>query len=256
VAEVPLPEPAQPLGVNGVPVHIQLDRLAAMGYVVPDQPRSAASEEFRHIKRQLLAQINEVTQDGSQRNRLIVISSAMPGEGKTYCAINLAMSLAMEIDNKVLLVDADVVRASVFDRLGLAPAKGLQDLLNDPSAHISDLVLATNVPNLSVLSAGTPCDNAHELLGSSAMEALLVELSSRHPGLVVVFDSPPMLLTTEARLLASRVGQVVLVVEAGRTSRQAVSEVFSLVETCPNVVSILNRCRRPAGRANGYGYGY
>jgi receptor protein-tyrosine kinase len=239
-------------------VAIDLPRLEAMGYVVPRQPRSETSEEFRHIKRQLLRNVRAAVAtgpEGAGRSKLVMLTSALPAEGKTFCAVNLAMCIAMEVDTSVLLVDADVVRPSLFARLGLPPREGLMDWLCAPQRELSELVVQTNVPKLSLLSAGKPQDNANELLSSAAMESLLARMAQHKDDLVVVFDSPPLLLTAESRLLAGQMGQVVVVVEAGRTTEQSILQAFAAAEQCPQVMGVLNRCDA-SFRPYGYGYGY
>ena len=131
-----------------------------------------------------------------------MVTSSVAGEGKTYVSVNLAMSLAMELDTHVLLVDADATRPAVFERLALPPSKGLLDLLVDPSSPDS-LVLSTNVDRLSVLPAGTPQVQSTELLASDAMNRLVERLTSKDPRLLVLFDTPPLLGASESRVLAA-----------------------------------------------------
>lgn len=237
-------------------IELDLAMLDRNGMLVPEQARSDLALEFRHIKRPLLRQAQEAKEAGKQRQSLIMVTSALPGEGKTYCAINLAMSIAMEVDTSVLLVDADVLQPSVFDRLGLAPGKGLLDLLTDETLSMSDVLLKTNVPKLSLLPAGQRNPIATELLASDAMDRWLAEVATRYSDRVVIFDGPPLLLTTEARVLASRVGQVVVVVDSSSTSMGKVSEAFATIENCPQVMSVLNKCPRQERTGGYYGYGY
>ncbi|MCK7470644.1 MAG: AAA family ATPase [Desulfomicrobium escambiense] len=170
-----------------------------------------------------------------------MVTSSVPGEGKTTCAVNLAMSIAMEIDTSVLLVDANVLRPGLPDRLGMPSTRGLFDSLVDPGLDLSELILRTNIPKLSVLPTGTLATRSAELLASTAMNRLLDELACRYDDRIVIFDGPPLLATPGAQTLASRVGQVVVVVEAGRTPRRLLGQAFAMLEQCPNVVSILNR---------------
>jgi len=235
-------------------VSIDLAQLERSGYLVPTSSRTLLAEEFRHIKRPLLQNVRS-PRDGSDRQAEIMITSALPAEGKTFFAINLAMSLAAEVDTAVLLVDADVVRPTVLPRLGIQPGKGLLDVLTDPDLDLSDVVMETNVPKLSILAAGARNDRATELLASNAMDSLLGKLASRYPDHVIVFDAPPLLLTNEAKVLASRVGQVVLVVEASKTPRDVVAQAFAAVEQCPVVLSVLNKAPESATPL-GYGYYY
>ncbi|MCW7537526.1 XrtA-associated tyrosine autokinase [Aquabacterium sp. A7-Y] len=234
-------------------VELDLDRLARAGYLVPGRPEAELSDEFRVIKRPLIKNAQGQSAAPLHRPNLILVTSAMPGEGKSFCAINLALSIAMEVDKTVLLVDADVVRPSVMSRLGLGVGRGLLDVLKHPEMDLSEVLLRTNVPKLSVLPTGAPGLNSNELLASTAMERLLDELATRYADRIVIFDAPPLLPTTESRVLASRVGQVVMVVEAGRTTRAAATEAFAALESCPVVMSVLNKTRGPAAVAR-YGY--
>jgi protein-tyrosine kinase len=236
-------------------VSIDLERLARMGYLVADQSRSELASQFRHIKRPLLRNVDRESRDEGNRSSLIMMTSAIAGEGKTFCSINLAMSIAMEVDTSVLLVDADVVRPAVLDRLGLPPRPGLLDLLTGEVDHVSDVMLKTNVPKLSILPAGAPRNMATELLASAAMDALLLDLATRYPDRVVILDAPPLLLTTESPVLASRAGQVVIVVDSSKTHTQKVAQAFATVESCPVVLSLLNKYRSPV-KSDGYGYSY
>lgn len=236
-------------------VQLDLDRLASEGFLVLSHSRSLLAEEFRHIKQPLLRNVREMQADPSKRGGLIMVTSALPREGKTFCAINLALSMAMEVDTSVLLVDADVVRPAVLERLGLPPARGFMDVLADPSLDLADVMMKTNVPKLTVLPAGTRNALSTELLGSDAMDRMLAELANRYADRVIIFDAPPLLLTSEARVLAERLGQVVMVVEAGATSRAAVTEAFAAVEQCPKVMTVLNKCAEPLAD-NRYGYYY
>lgn len=234
-------------------VTLDLDRLANKGILVPSMARTALALEFRHIKRPLLRNADAAENDG--RNKLVMITSALPAEGKTFCAVNLAMSMAMEVDTSVLLVDADVVQPAVLDRLGLPPAPGFLNVLTDPKLELGDVILRTNVPKLSILPAGKVSGMTTELLASGAMDRLLRELATRYPDRIVILDAPPLLATSEARVLASRVGQVVVVVDASSTTTNKVTEAFEAIAACPTVMSVLNKSTE-ASQGYGYGYGY
>jgi receptor protein-tyrosine kinase len=243
----PAPKPA-------TTVAIDLGALEAAGHLVPGKERSQLGEEFRQVKRPLLTSAREAGA-AARRNSLIMVTSALAGEGKTFCAINLAMSMAAEIDTSVLLVDADVVRPELLRRMGVPPMRGLLDLLADPGLELAQVVAATNVPKLSLLSSGTPNPMSTELLASEAMERLLAALADDDRGRIVIFDAPPLLLTSEAQVLATRVGQVVMVVEASGTPRDTLAHAFAQLESCPVVVPLLNKAHRSA-LPLGYGYGY
>lgn len=239
-------------------VDMQLDfaRLAALGFVTPDTPRSRIADEFRILKRPLLANASPNRINPVKHSNLIMVTSSVPGEGKTFSAVNLAMSMATELDRTVLLVDADVARPSLPGLLGLPPAKGLLDVLEDKSVDLAQVLLRTNVEKLSILPSGTPHSHATELLASSAMADLLDEVSARYADRIVIFDSPPLLVTTEARVLATQMGQIVFVVHAESTLQSDVKRALATIESCPIKLMVLNQARPLDEGAGGYGYGY
>ena len=249
------PPPATSRQNAGKRVEINLERLAAKNMITSDGGRNPVAEEFRVIKRPLIE--NAFSTDGRpvNRNNLIMVTSALPGEGKTFTAINLAISIAMELDHTVLLVDADVARPSVLRTLGLKSEAGLMDVLLDPKLDVADVLLKTNIDTLSILPAGKSHRHATELLASQTMSSLLDEIASRYPDRIVIFDSPPLLLTSEARVLASQMGQIVVVVEAETTTMHAVKSALSQIETCANVNLVYNKARDFPGQED-YGYYY
>ncbi|MDZ7651156.1 MAG: XrtA-associated tyrosine autokinase [Burkholderiaceae bacterium] len=234
-------------------VVLDLARLAAQGYVTPDSPRSQLADEFRVLKRPVLNNAHGKSAAPIRRANLIMITSSLPGEGKTFTSINLALSIAMEVDSTVLLVDADVARPAVLDRLGLPSSPGLLDLLTQPELEFADVLLRTNVERLSILPAGTPHSRATELLASTGMSRLLDEMANRYPDRILVFDAPPLLLSTESRALATQVGQVLMVVEADRTTQSTVTTALGMIESCPVVMTILNKI--DASQSGGGYYG-
>jgi protein-tyrosine kinase len=235
-------------------VRLDLEMLRSAGYLVPDQVRSEMAQQFRHMKRPLLKNARSAEHIENHRGTLIMVTSAMPGEGKTFCAINLAMSMAMEIDTAVVLIDADVLRPSVFSRLGVtAQPPGLLDLLARDDLALHEVLVSTNVPKLSLMASGKRDDRSTELFSSEAMDRLLNQLSQTYADHVVIFDAPPVLLTTESSVLASKVGQVLVVVEASKTSRSAVQRAFTALNHCPVVMSVLNKCE---SENSSYSYHY
>ncbi len=231
-------------------VELDLERLERLGLVTQEGGRTTVAEDFRAIKRPLLRTARSET---IPNGNLIVVTSALPGEGKTYCAVNLAMSIAMEMDSTVLLVDADVARPSVLKVLGLPTRPGLMDVLLGEQADLSDVILKTNIRTLSVVPAGRADKHATELLASRSMSRLLADIAGRYADRIVIFDSPPLLLTTEASVLAAHMGQVVMVVEAEQTTQHAVKEALQRIQHCPNVNLIYNKSRATAD-AKYYGY--
>jgi receptor protein-tyrosine kinase len=241
-------------------VDIDFIRLQALGYMTPDAARSKLADEFRVVKRPLLQNAQVSSPTAVRRGNLVMVTSSVPGEGKTFAAINLAMSIAAERDTRVLLVDADTARPSVMERLGLRSAAGLIDILQIDQPDLSQFMLRTNVDKLTLLPAGSRHNHATELLASENMRRLLDDLATRYPDRMIVFDAPPLLPAPEARVLASRMGQILFVVGADETTQGAVSEALGTLESCPVVLTLLNKARITAAEGYygyyGYGYGY
>jgi len=248
------PRPAQKFSTRRV--ELDLNRMRDLGMVTAAGGRTRLLEDFRIIKRPLLQRAFNERKDGDKPGNLIMVTSSLPGEGKTYCAINLAMSIAMELDHTVLLVDADVARPSVLRSLGLPAHRGLMDILLDDKVDMADVMLRTNVDTLTILPAGTSTPRATELLASSSMTTLLHEIANRYRDRIVIFDSPPLLLTSESRVLASHMGQIVMVVEAQTTTQHAVMEALRQLEGNQNVNLIYNKTREFPGIEETYDYHY
>lgn len=258
-------EAAGPGGVDsmGNPkpyVTIPLEALDAAGFLTPLKPRSQIGEEFRGIKRPLLK--NCMHRSGTQMHNanLIMVTSALQGDGKTFCSLNLALSIAMEQDKTVLFVDADVLKASAGRTLGVDDqTPGLIDLLSGSDYQPQDVILRTSMPKLRILPAGRKSEHATEILASGNMHALMIELAERYHDRVIVFDSPPLLLTTEASVLASFMGQIVFVASAEKTPESAVRQALEHLGEDKMVGVVMNRASRafnPFGYGYGYGYGY
>ncbi len=241
---------------GGRKIELDLNRMRDAGMVTAAGGRTHLVEDFRIIKRPLLKRAFADRAPSGNPGNLIMITSSLPGEGKTYCAINLAMSIAMELDHTVLLVDADVARPSVLRTLGLPGQRGLMDILLDEKTELSDVMLRTNVDTLTILPAGTSSPRATELLASSTMISFVHEIANRYPDRIVIFDSPPLLLTSEAHVLASHMGQIVVVVEAEITTQHAVKESLRQLEGLPNVNLIYNKTREFLGVDESYDYHY
>jgi exopolysaccharide/PEP-CTERM locus tyrosine autokinase len=234
-------------------VEINLTHLHNLGMITPNEGKTLVAEEFRLIKRPLIKHAFSQGSVSSNHSNLIMVTSSLPKEGKTFTAINLALSIAMEMDHTVLLVDADVARPSVLRTLGLKSETGLMDILLDDKLDLADVMLKTNVETLSILPAGKSHKHSTELLASQSMSNLLDEIANRYPDRIVIFDSPPLLLTTEASVLASHMGQIVMVVESETTTQHAVKDALRQIETCANINLVYNKARVFPG-GNQYGY--
>ena len=233
-----------------------IDRAALReaGFIDPDAPVGTIAEEFRIVKRQILLAASD-TGVAEAKRRNILICSASPDEGKTFCAINLALSLASERDVEVLLVDADFPKPEVLSILGLEAGPGLVDALADPRLDPESLVVRTDVDGLSVLPAGRHVNNVTELLGSARTEGVLAALAK--PGRIILFDSPPALMASPATVLAAHAGQLVMVVRADQTAEADLKEAVGLLAACDRVSLLLNGAGFAAsGRRFGTYYGY
>jgi exopolysaccharide/PEP-CTERM locus tyrosine autokinase len=235
-------------------VEIDLQAIAQAGMLAPHIKRTLLADQYRVIKRPLIS--NAVGKGAAtvKHGNLIMVTSALAGEGKTFTSVNLALSIAAELDHTVMLVDADVARPSVLRTLGLPPGPGLLDVL-EGKAELGASLLRTNVDKLTLLPAGTQHPRATELLASEAMNRLLDDMATRYPDRIIIFDSPPLLLTTEARVLATHMGQIVVVVQAGRTLQADVRNALATIEACPVRLMVLNKARASGSSSYGYGYG-
>ena len=228
---------------------IDRDHLADGGLIVPEDPVTGLLEEFRIVKRELLA---DARSSGNALARRILVCSPHTGEGKTYCATNLAIALAAERGLEVLLVDADVVRPSVTERLGIEAEQGLMDALADPAIGPESLVIRTDIEGLFVLPAGTASALDAEYLASARTAEVLDRLTEGAPDRIVIFDTPPALAASPAAELAQHVGQTLLVVRADETSRAALEDAQQLLSACGDIKLLLNAARySPSGRRFG-----
>ncbi|MEJ2394150.1 MAG: XrtA-associated tyrosine autokinase [Candidatus Thiodiazotropha sp.] len=224
--------------------------LAALGYAVPDSESKQLAEEYRIIKRPVVMNAFGKGAAPIEHGNLISIASSLPSEGKTFTALNLGMSIASEMDATVLLIDGDVIKASLTKLIGADSNRGLIDLLEDTECKVNDVILDTQNPKLKIIPAGTRSAQSTELLASQAMERLLAELAERYRDRIILFDSPPILATSEASVLNHLMGQVLLVVEAGGTPVDAVKDAISRLDTDKAVGLVLNKSRN--SKAGGY----
>jgi Mrp family chromosome partitioning ATPase len=249
---------AVPVGFAGAHHRVDRERLREQGLIDPEGAVTTLLEEFRIIKRQLLLNAGDMQRGGGgAAAQRVLICSALPGEGKTWCAINLALSIAAEKESEVLLVDADFAKPSVLGTLGLPGGPGLMDALTNPGADVADFVMGTDIPGLWVLPAGNATTSDSEYLNSSRTPAVFDRLTQGAPHRIVIFDSPPVLAASPAAELAKHVGQAVMVVRADSTAQGAIEDAVSLLAGCPNIELLLNAISfSPSGRRFGTYYGH
>jgi protein-tyrosine kinase len=222
-------------------VELDLSKLASGGYLEPDDPESLIANEFRKIKRPLIQACHGKLAAPVVHANRIMVTSSVPGEGKSFVSLNLALSIAMERDTTVLLIDADTTRRSLSRLLGIGANTGLLDLLGGSEVEVADAVLRTNVERLSLIPAGQPRRHATELLASDAMERLVEEMASRYTDRILIFDTPPLLGAPEPSVLATHMGQIIVVVEADKTTQRVLTNALATIQSCPLVTTILNK---------------
>lgn len=260
VAEEPAAhaQPApEPVAFSGPQQTIDRTRLAEQGLMQPDGRATALLEEFRIVKRQLLLSARAAARaGGGPRAQRVLVCSPLPGEGKTFCATNLALAIAAEKDSEVVLVDADFAKPSILSTLGLGGRRGLMDALADPTIRVENCVIPTDVPGLFVLPAGNATNSDSEFLASGRTSAVLDRLTQGAPNRVLIFDSPPALAASPAAELAKHVGQALVVARADMTGQSALEDALSLLSACPDIKLLLNAARfSPSGRRFGTYYG-
>jgi protein-tyrosine kinase len=232
---------------------LDMGNLRARGYLPEVGEEQRFAGHYRRIKRPLIDKaLAGVAAFGEPR--VIIITSALPGDGKTFTSINLALSMALERDISVLLMDCDVAKRHTSEIVGLKEEPGLLDALVHESLDIESLVVSTNLRGLSILPAGKRVEAAAELLSSNRMRQIVTSLCTRVPGRILLLDSPPLLITNEGRALVKIAGQAVVVVRAGHTPRQAVKDAIGLFDAQQAGGIILNQVK--IGRTEGYAYGF
>ncbi len=248
----------EPIVFRGPRHPIDRAHLARQGLIQPDGKVTALLEEFRIVKRQLLNASRAAAARGmGPKAQRILICSPLPGEGKTFCATNLALALAAEKDSEVVLVDADFAKPSILSTLGLPGGRGLMDALADPSLRVEDCVIGTDIGGLFVLPAGNQSNSDSEYLSSGRTEEVLDRLTQGAPNRLVIFDSPPALAASPAAELAKYAGQAVVVARADTTGQTALEDALSLLSNCPDIKLLLNAAQfSPSGRRFGSYYGY
>ena len=238
-------------------INVDFERLVDCKLLPDGFDKKVISDQFRRIKRPILQSAFETDLPVGENANVIMLASALPGAGKSFCAFNLAHSISIERDAGAVLVDADVLKPSISKALGLQNETGLIDYLLDPSIELSDILVATDLQDIVVIPAGHKHPEATELLASRRMQELVARLSNEFAHRAVVFDTPPLLITNEAQVLAGKVGQIVLVIEARVSSQESVLRALSLLDHEKPINAILNKSR--SASISGYHsdeYGY
>ncbi len=236
-------------------VAIEREVLRRAGLLAPENEERTIGQQFRQIKRPLLEHARDRTASAQVNDRSIMVASALAGEGKTFTSVNLAFSMAAEQDVEVVLVDADLLKPHLTRVLGLSEAPGLMDLLRDSSIDPNSLIVSTDVRGLSVLPAGTRIENSTETLTSTRVKDIARAITDRNPARIVLFDSPPLLMTSESQVIAHGVGQVVVVVRIGVTEQSTLLDALSYIGDRQAVSLVLNQSSRDWDSARYY-YGY
>jgi len=197
------------------------------------QPGSIVAEQFRKLRTYLI-------RPGSENPpRTILVTSAFSGEGKSLVAINLAISIAIELHSHAVLVDCDLRNPTLSRWFGYEKAKGLSDYLLS-KAELPELLVKTQIDKLTLLCGGSTQDNPVELIGSHKMDALVEELRARYEDRYIILDSSPILATTEPNVLNKIVDGILFVVRAGITPRESVQQAIKLLEKDKIMGVVLN----------------
>ena len=237
-------------------VDIDTQRLSKLNFVANAQERTQISEEYRVVKRKLINNAFGALSSTLRNSNLILVTSTRPGEGKTFTSVNLALSIALEQDKTVLLVDADVLRPNVSRTLGISVPLGLTDYLSSDKIDVTDIMYSTSVERLKLIAAGKPHHLSTELLASDKMAGLAQQFASRYPDRIVIFDAPPLLGVNETSVLAAMCGQAVVVVEENKTNLNELEKAISLLPADLAVGFVINKATHNADKGYGYGYGY
>jgi len=252
-ATLPLPSNAPGVAVSAPQTAIDFNLLRAQGELPEAGLERRFADYYREIKRPLIQAM--LAPDARADSRLILITSALPGEGKTFTTLNLALSIARERDVSVLLVDADLPKGHLSRTFGLRGSMGLLDALADESIDVDSLVVSTDVKGFELLPAGNAVEGAAELVASARMTQIAARLA-RHPRRMVLFDSAPLLASSEARAMKQIPGQILIVTRAGRTPRQALLDAIALIDKTKLHGLVLNDAHASSGDDYYTHYGY
>ncbi|WDE12239.1 XrtA-associated tyrosine autokinase [Thalassomonas haliotis] len=234
---------------------IDQQNLKEQGLITDSTERQKIKDEFRYIKRKLLNNAFGSGASNLENGNLVMVSSGKPNEGKTFISINLALSIALEQDKTVLLIDADVIRPSISTELNISPRKGLVEYLLGEVENISEVIYNTSISNLKIIPAGEPHHLTSELLTSDKMRQLTQELANRYSDRMVIFDSPPLIEVNESQVLANLMGQALVVVEE---SHSKIADIQKAVDSLNEELAIgfvINKAVQTQKEMYGY-YGY
>ncbi|MCE2572182.1 XrtA-associated tyrosine autokinase [Motilimonas eburnea] len=237
-------------------LNLNLNKLKQQGFLVDSNERSQTHEEFRFVKRRVLKTAFGPLKDTLPNANLVLLTSALSNEGKTHTALNLALSIAMEPEKTVLLVDADVLSPSICHTLGVRAGVGLIDYLLGKTSTLQEIIYNTNIPNLRIMPAGGKHHLTSELLASERMANLASELAERYSDRVIIFDAPPLLGINETQALTSLVGQQLVVVEENKTPLHSLESAISLLNADRAIGLVLNKSVQTKNLYAGYGYQY
>lgn len=237
-------------------LNIDLQSLSDRNFVSVATERRLIYEEYRVIKRKLINNAFGSLSSTLKNPNLIMVSSSRPGEGKTFTAVNLALSIALEQDKTVLLIDSDVLRPNVSRTLQISAPVGLTDYLSKDDVQVGDIMFSTNIDRLKIITAGKPHHLSTELLASDKMKELVEEFASRYPDRIVIFDAPPLLGVNETSVLAAMCGQAVIVLEENKTKLAELEKALSLLPPDIAVGFVINKAYYSRDKGYGYGYGY
>jgi len=252
VAAAPPPASGDGGAVRSRMFEIDLEKLKKYGYLTPRSVNILVAEQYRRIKRPVLSNAFEAKGAHLTRRNLVMVTSSIPREGKSFTSLNLALSIATELNQTALFIDADIARQTNSRFLGLVDRPGLTDLLLSENADLSEFMLKTNIPNLSILPAGTYHEKTHELWASNRMGKLMTELSERYNDRVVIFDAPPVLLDSSSQILARQTGQVIFVIEAEKTPKQVIQDALETIADVQYIGLVLNKSNRRMVSEYGY----
>lgn len=239
--ELALSHAGYPAAASDMRVALNIAALEQAGMVVGRKPRTRIAEEFRIIADQVLRTIPAGPAAGT--SNLLMVTSARPGEGKSFTSLNLGASIALHGRRPVLIADIDAKQRSITHELGLQNRPGLLDLAAQPSLKPEDVLVRTAIGKLAFLPIGMPQADACGASGEHAIGTVIEWLARRLPNHTVVLDAPPCLSTSDPSTIAPVVGQIVMVVQAEQTQRSEIEAGLDLIKACPHITLLLNKIR-------------